>query len=333
VVIEGKRTMATQNQLPPMTNVTMSVAATIAPVVLWSSKCHGNLYLAGKNTFLEFYTDENKATKRSAFARSLSADSHFTGSYRSTQSTATPTNRSSSSSNRSEPSSDNEVAPNAFLQSPGASPRAYQHQSNDASPLASGTWHGGRVPQVTAVNGYPMETTQMSEIHLTRPRINGGQKEPQKKNKLNNAKIDATSPTSPGKFAKKQDLKKLNAKAPVSQEEVTTLMIRGIPCSFSQEALISIIDEAGLNQKYNFFYLPRAGNNSSNLGYAFINFVDRESAAHCMATFNGIPLDPERSMKTCTISPADIQGLPMLWKHFRRTAVSRGSRGPMFLKV
>merc|ERR1719379_2790882 len=111
------------------------------------------------------------------------------------------------------------------------------------------------------------------------------------------------------------------------------MMVRGIPCSFSQDLMMSIIDNAGLTSKYNFFYLPRAGNNGSNLGYAFINFIDHESAEKMSAHFNGVPLDPSRSMKVCTISPADIQGLANLRKHFRRTAVSRGCRGPVFLKT
>jgi hypothetical protein len=131
-------------------------------------------------------------------------------------------------------------------------------------------------------------------------------------------------------FAKKQDLRELNTE-PV--DEITTLMVRGIPCSFSQDTLMKTIDNAGLQGKYDFFYLPRAGNNGSNLGYAFINFTDQAGAEQCMATFNGLPLDPSRSTKVCTISQADLQGLANLRKHFRRTAVSRGSRGPVFLKV
>merc|ERR1719473_1287523 len=107
-------------------------------------------------------------------------------------------------------------------------------------------------------------------------------------------------------FAKKQDLRELNTE-PV--DEITTLMIRGIPCSFSQDTLMKLIDSAGLRGKYDFFYLPRAGNNGSNLGYAFINFVDPESADLCTTRFNGIPLDISRSSKVCTISPGDIQGL------------------------
>jgi RNA recognition motif-containing protein len=133
-----------------------------------------------------------------------------------------------------------------------------------------------------------------------------------------------------GKAAKKQDLKKFN-KGAVNNNIATTLMIRGIPCSFSQEALITLIDDAGLKDKYNFFYLPRDGNRNSNLGYAFINFVDQPSADLCTQAFRGVPLAPARSSKTCMVSPGDIQGLPALWKHFRRTAVTRSSHGPMFL--
>merc|ERR1719265_1827493 len=104
-----------------------------------------------------------------------------------------------------------------------------------------------------------------------------------------------------GLAAKKQDLSEFNTE-PVA--EITTLMVRGIPCSFSQDALIKTIDQAGLKGRYDFFYLPRAGNNGSNLGYAFINFTDQEGAEHCMGTFNGVPLDPSRSTKVCTISQA-----------------------------
>lgn len=127
--------------------------------------------------------------------------------------------------------------------------------------------------------------------------------------------------------------KKQNLKKPQKGGAVTTLMIRGIPCSFPQQALISLLNDAGLEGKYNFFYLPRDSNRNSNLGYAFINFVDPQYAEVCAAAFQDVPLAPGRSQKTCTVSAADIQGLSGLWKHFRRTAVSRGSNGPMFLKV
>lgn len=127
--------------------------------------------------------------------------------------------------------------------------------------------------------------------------------------------------------------KNLNKQTPTNE---TTVMIRGIPCSITQEVLMAFLDCAGLKGQYNFFYLPTDTNRNervTNLGYAFVNFVNQQSADLCKASFEGVRLAPERSLKKCAISPADIQGLPSLKKHFCRTLVSRGTHGPMFLKV
>lgn len=132
---------------------------------------------------------------------------------------------------------------------------------------------------------------------------------------------------------KKKNLQTLNAN-PELVDNITTLMVRNIPCSISQETLISLLDSNGLMGKYDFVYLPRAGNNtskSSNLGYAFINLVDHKSAELCAARFNGTALHA-RSLKVCRVTPAEIQGVAKLKKHFSKTAVIRGSRGPIFIK-
>jgi len=287
----------------------------MGPIVLWSDQYSGNLYLQKKNTFLEFYTDENKAIKRCALPRSASVDSHFKHADQSTQSTATPTRRSESPSDRSMLSSDND---------------AHQHQQcgtfpgSTTSTQSSSTWDADCDGTVTL--GHP--TSFVSWLPPTHVNESEQEMQPQMV-KPRNSQGHAVMHAKP---CKKQDLKKFN-KCAVNKDIATTLMIRGIPCNFSQEALITLIDDAGMRGKYNFFYLPRDGNKNSNLGYSFINFVDQPSADLCQKKFSGIPLAPARSMKICTVSPADIQGLPALWKHFRRTAVSRGSHGPMFLKV
>jgi hypothetical protein len=113
--------------------------------------------------------------------------------------------------------------------------------------------------------------------------------------------------------------------------EVTTLMIRGIPCSLSQERLMLFLDQSGLRCKYDFFYMPRAGRSKSNLGYAFVNFVDSASSALACSVAQGVALDPGRSKKVCQVTAAHIQGLEELKRHFRKTAVSRGTRGPVYL--
>jgi hypothetical protein len=301
--------------------MTFSAAAALAPIKLWNGSSDGSVYLEAKKTFLEFYTDERKAIKRSACARSASADSYLKWEQSSvstpTTVTRTPTNRSASPSNHSQDLDSIASTDRPHCQSPHAAPYA-RTQHDVTSPTGS----------QKSKPGYPPVLQMIPIAAPVEPSVNVNEPERQ------------TPPSSPGKPAsksdrlacKKQDLKKFNSEA-VPEDQVTTLMVRGIPCSFSQDLMMSIIDNADLTAKYNFFYLPRAGNNGSNLGYAFINFVDHESAEKMSTHFNGLPLDPSRSMKVCTISPADIQGLANLRKHFRRTAVSRGCRGPVFLKT
>eukprot|EP00746_Dinoflagellata_sp_MGD_P151210 gnl/MRDRNA2_/MRDRNA2_82863_c0_seq1.p1 gnl/MRDRNA2_/MRDRNA2_82863_c0~~gnl/MRDRNA2_/MRDRNA2_82863_c0_seq1.p1 ORF type:complete len:400 (+),score=79.10 gnl/MRDRNA2_/MRDRNA2_82863_c0_seq1:101-1300(+) len=386
--------------------MTMSAAATISPIVLFSDKYQGNLYLAGKNTFLEFYTDEQKVLKRNAGQRSASADSHFAGSTLTT-STATPTNRSSSPSSSNQSSNEKECQRNAGMHSPGHSPREiapplnpikksvsfanvselagqpkpmnlsemlpmspYTFDMPEQAPMPKPMHRAVSWADVTDAQGLAEVVPDMddlppfddihSEVVAPPNRMAGikkasswadvrdsagypmmmapnyqsnskgypsDHKEPQVLKPRPKAEVANGS-----KPAKKQDLKKISKAVAQIGEPVTTLMMRGIPCSFTQDALIQILDDAGLKEKYNFFYLPRGGNRSSNLGYAFINFVEPESAIHCQNAFGGVQLDPARSVKTCTISAADLQGLPALRKHFCRTAVSRGSSGPMFFK-
>lgn len=120
----------------------------------------------------------------------------------------------------------------------------------------------------------------------------------------------------------------------IPKEGATTLMIRGIPCGLSREDVMSSIDSGGFKGKYNFFYLPHdVDKKSANLGYAFINFVDVQSAGLATEAFTGVRLAKERSAKKLAISPASIQGLPNLRRHFANTVVSKGSNGPLFLAV
>jgi hypothetical protein len=118
-----------------------------------------------------------------------------------------------------------------------------------------------------------------------------------------------------------------------AEGQTMTLMIRGIPCSKTQEDLMQTLAEHGLDGKFDFLYLPRPGRSLSNLGYAFVNFPNPADASQCLSSLDGLALDPTKSTKICSISPARIQGLAMLRKHFRKTAVSRCTRGPIFFKV
>lgn len=106
---------------------------------------------------------------------------------------------------------------------------------------------------------------------------------------------------------------------------LTTLMIRGIPCSRTEEDMLELIHANGFEGRYDFFYLPRSRRNLpaskkfSNLGYAFANFPNPDDCVKCMAALNGLVLDTKmRSTKVCEVVYARLQGLDELISHFGR---------------
>lgn len=96
---------------------------------------------------------------------------------------------------------------------------------------------------------------------------------------------------------------------------------------------MSFLDKHGLAGRYNFLYIPRAGRSRSNIGYSFVNFLTFDWAVACRDAIHGVPMDPIRSKKVCTVSPATVQGLDDLKQHFQKTVVGRMGRGPVFLDV
>lgn len=79
-----------------------------------------------------------------------------------------------------------------------------------------------------------------------------------------------------------QDVARANA---VPEDQWTTVMVRNIPCRYSQNELLSEV--AMLDLQFNFLYLPPARRSPGNLGYAFVNFVDHEQASMFIRLFDG----------------------------------------------
>jgi hypothetical protein len=262
-----------------------------SPIVVWSSGIDkeqdgGNIYFQTKNTFLEFFDDENKQFKGNACSRSFSHDSFFKKLARD-NSQATTASNTPSHSRSSAPDSPSES--NHSLASHDSRQWMPEMDVTEVSP-AIDHWHVDDNSKAMNGNMYGAGKKRMEHTKL------------------------AVADPPPANYA-----------------GITTLMIRGIPCSFSQEDLLSLVAVTGLGDACDFFYMPRAADRTSNLGYAFINFKETIHAWTCAFTFHGIRLDPCRSSKICTVSPADIQGIPSLRKHFRRAVVSRGPHGPVFL--
>jgi hypothetical protein len=116
---------------------------------------------------------------------------------------------------------------------------------------------------------------------------------------------------------------------------ITTMMIRNIPCRCSTEKILDDINALGYQGEYDFFYLPQTRKQSSNLGYAFINFKTPEVAADFQLRMSGhkfaMSSRHSKSHKICCVAPATIQGLENTKRHFAQSTVVQTSRAPCFL--
>jgi len=319
---------------------------------MWSKQSEGEgpTYLQVKNTFLDFYSEGSKKAKSDTLPRSHSADSrssrasqvgsarsgHSSGNVSTAGTTASSASRSRESSPPKEtttrankctnwtPSYSNVPVEQVGAQWPSSwGPETY-------APEMFAPMQGYAAPQMVTVypaQGYPagMSSTLDSQAPCWSPPAAIVQQ---------SAPGRAAPKVVPARKHKTEEMPQ-NVPSVDGEEQrpVTTVMIRGIPCSVTADFLMSFLNEAGLAEQYDFFYLPRAGRSISNLGYAFVNFAEPSLVQVCISALDGVSLDPKKSPKICSISAADIQGLEDLRKHFRRAAVSRGNRGPIFLKV
>lgn len=85
----------------------------------------------------------------------------------------------------------------------------------------------------------------------------------------------------------------------------TTLMIRNIPMTYSQEALAL---EWPNNGSYDFFYLPCSANMQRNKTYAFINFTSSRAAFEFKLRWEKGRLSQFTTRKALSITCADVQG-------------------------
>lgn len=107
-------------------------------------------------------------------------------------------------------------------------------------------------------------------------------------------------------------------------QEITTLMIRNIPNRYSQRDLIAELEDMGFGGKFNFLYIPLDKGTMANVGYAFVNFIDKEWAAGCMEAFQEHRFKRHRktSGKIASVSAAHLQGLEANLAHYERAVVN-----------
>jgi hypothetical protein len=83
-------------------------------------------------------------------------------------------------------------------------------------------------------------------------------------------------------------------------------MLCDLPCRILREDVIIALDSEGFANKYDFVHVPGS---TTNLGYAFINFVDSEAAESFRTQFTGYRFPGTKSAKVCSVKAASIQGL------------------------
>lgn len=94
---------------------------------------------------------------------------------------------------------------------------------------------------------------------------------------------------------------------------LTTLMLYDIPCRQTIDSIVDAINQHGFAGTYDYVYMPplrgRRRRNSNNMGYAFVNFKQSQSAAEFLGVFQNYTFAHCGSSLKLTCSKlADCQG-------------------------
>jgi hypothetical protein len=94
-----------------------------------------------------------------------------------------------------------------------------------------------------------------------------------------------------------------------SREWRTTLLVRNLPCYYTQTSLMSLMDELGLEGQYDFVYAPMDFKSKRSMGYAFVNFRGVAATLFFRKAMDGFSRWPIRSQKVCSVVWSETQGL------------------------
>jgi len=110
------------------------------------------------------------------------------------------------------------------------------------------------------------------------------------------------------------------------KQPVTTIMIRNIPNRYTRKMLMDELDTLGFKDTYDFIYVPMDRNTHWNVGYAFVNFMEEESATRCMEKLTDYHFSRCQKLgKIAQACPAHIQGLNNNMEYYSNTAVNNSN--------
>lgn len=100
----------------------------------------------------------------------------------------------------------------------------------------------------------------------------------------------------------------------------TTVMLRNLPCRFTREDLVRVLDKQGFGGAYNFIYLPIDFASGMSMGYGFVNLNDGEQAQRFIQKFDRQRHWPRHvSHKICLANLSYTQGLEANVNRFRNS--------------
>eukprot|EP00929_Paragymnodinium_shiwhaense_P020426 TRINITY_DN13625_c0_g1_i1.p1 TRINITY_DN13625_c0_g1~~TRINITY_DN13625_c0_g1_i1.p1 ORF type:complete len:407 (+),score=80.71 TRINITY_DN13625_c0_g1_i1:136-1356(+) len=112
----------------------------------------------------------------------------------------------------------------------------------------------------------------------------------------------------------------------------TTLQLRNVPNKYTQPKLMDEINQSGFEGSYDYLYLPTGSNVHSNIGYAFLNFRNAESAERFRTAFTSYVFKRYRSNRLGTVQVARVQGLTQNLLQFAQRPTS-GSKKEQYRPI
>eukprot|EP00405_Crypthecodinium_cohnii_P034330 CAMPEP_0206526486 /NCGR_PEP_ID=MMETSP0325_2-20121206/769_1 /ASSEMBLY_ACC=CAM_ASM_000347 /TAXON_ID=2866 /ORGANISM="Crypthecodinium cohnii, Strain Seligo" /LENGTH=376 /DNA_ID=CAMNT_0054021689 /DNA_START=600 /DNA_END=1727 /DNA_ORIENTATION=- len=91
--------------------------------------------------------------------------------------------------------------------------------------------------------------------------------------------------------------------------DVTTVMFRYIPRRFTDGDVLQALEKSVKREAFDYVYVPWSATSTSNMGYAFANFVDPHIAHAAMALFDKASWKCVGTRTPMKVEPAHVQGL------------------------